>query len=46
MGKYFLSDEEFELVMGMNRLKYDSLPGNQRSEVRESGLGLLRALRV
>ena len=41
-----MSDEEFELVMGMSRTKYDALPPRQKSEVRESGLGLLRELRV
>jgi hypothetical protein len=32
--------------MGMSKGKYDALPANQKSEVRESGLGLLRELRV
>ena len=45
-GQYFLSDEEFELVMGMSKGKYYALPGNQKFEIRESGLGLLRELRV
>ena len=32
-------------MMGMSKTKYDALPGKQKDEVRESGLGLLRELR-
>jgi hypothetical protein len=32
--------------MGMSKGKYDGLPPKQKVEVRESGLGLLRELRV
>jgi hypothetical protein len=32
--------------MGMSKGKYDALPPKQKSEVRESGLGLLRELRL
>jgi hypothetical protein len=32
--------------MGMSKNKYDTLPPKQKSEMRESGLGLLRELRV
>ena len=32
--------------MGMSKVKYDALPPRQRLEVRESGRGLMRELRV
>lgn len=32
--------------MGMSKAKYESLPGKHKDEVRESGLGLLRELRI
>jgi hypothetical protein len=41
-----LSDEEFEVVMGMSKAKYDALPPKKKSEVRTDGLGLMHELRV
>jgi hypothetical protein len=32
--------------MGMSRVKYDALPPKHKYDVRESGLGLLKELRV
>jgi hypothetical protein len=32
--------------MGMSKARYNALPGKHRDEVRESGLGLLRELRL
>jgi hypothetical protein len=32
--------------MGMNKTKYDALPPKDKYDVRESGLGLMKELRV